>query len=458
MKSRSILSLLCFLAAICCHETQAQFTRAEAKIAMQCYNNEFYNQYGTYGGSFKAMYYANTSRNSRQDFWRELEAIETLIDAYNINNDADFKNKIRHLYHGIRDSYGLTWANNIYNDDIIWGALMAIRAYAIFNDGAMKDMAINNFNIVWNRGWDTSVGGGIWWTTAKTSKNACVNAPAAICAMLIYYATGDTSYRTKAQMIMDWMKSRLYDANSGEVKGAINSSGVITEGSRTYTQGCFIGAASELQKYFPSENWIALAVKATDYAKNVMSNTQGLLPDEYCGSDDCPGFKSIFARWVCKFVKDQNRVSSYGACLDYNAKEAWRYRNSKGLMWAQWWHRTPDGFLTSWETTSGISMMNCVFLYRAGSNVLREATDRVVAESKEDAFQVYPTMTSALLSIDASPALEGSNFDIKSSDGRNVRTVKWIGEPIDVADLPKGTYVIRVSNGHAKMVKKFIKE
>ena len=26
------------------------------------------------------------------DFWRQAEAIETLIDAYNINNDADLKN------------------------------------------------------------------------------------------------------------------------------------------------------------------------------------------------------------------------------------------------------------------------------------------------------------------------------------------------------------------------------
>lgn len=457
MKAKITLVLVC-LVMFTFQDLVAQFTRAEAKVAMQCFNNEFYNQYGTYGDSFKAMYYANTNRNSRQDFWRELEAIETLIDAYNTNNDADFKNKIRYLYHGIRDGYGLTWANNIYNDDIIWGALMAIRAYAIFNDGAMKDMAINNFNIVWNRGWDTALGGGIWWTTAKTSKNACVNAPAAICAMLIYYATGDTSYRTKARMIMNWMKSRLYDANTGEVKGAINTSGVITEGSRTYTQGTFIGAASELQKYFASENWITLANKATDYAKNVMSNAQGLLPDEYCGSDDRPGFKSILARWVCKFVKDQNRVAAYGSWLDYNAKEAWRYRNSKGLMWAQWWRRTPDGFLTSWETASGVSMMNCVFLYRTGNNVAREATESVLAAETNDLeIRIFPTITKGTLSIDASPVLKGNNFEIKGTDGRSIKTVRWTGEPIDVTELPNGMYFIRPSNRHGG-VGKFIKE
>ncbi|WP_221409760.1 glycoside hydrolase family 76 protein [Pseudochryseolinea flava] len=360
---------------------------------------------------------------------------------------------------GIRDGYGTTWPNNIYNDDIIWGALMAIRSFAIFNDGAMKDMAINNFNLVWNRGWDTALGGGIWWTTDKTSKNACVNAPAAICAMLIYYATGDTSYRTKARMIMNWMKSRLYDANTGEVKGAINAAGVITEGSRTYTQGCFIGAASELQKYFASENWIALAVKATDYAKNVMSNAQGLLPDEYCGSDDCPGFKSIFARWVCKFVKDQNRVSSYGAWLDYNAKEAWRYRNSKGLMWAQWWRRTPDGFLTSWETASGVSMMNCVFLYRTGNTVSREATEELSADNERiNVFSVFPTRTSSLLTIETSPSFQRGPFQITAADGTPVRTIKDHHNPIDISNLANGLYFISIQQGGGKVVKKFIKE
>src|SRR5436190_4903384 len=68
--------------------SRSQITRADAKLAMQCYNNAFYNQYGTYGPSYKAMYYGNTYRNSRSNFWWEVESIETLIDAYIISNDA----------------------------------------------------------------------------------------------------------------------------------------------------------------------------------------------------------------------------------------------------------------------------------------------------------------------------------------------------------------------------------
>ncbi|THU30736.1 sugar transporter [Niastella caeni] len=336
-------------------------SKGEALLAMQCYNNAFYHQYGTYGPSYKAYYYSDVTHTGRMDFWKQAEAIETLIDAYTINNDTDLRNKMVYLYNGMRDAHGLLWSSNIYNDDIIWGALMCIRAFQITNDGGMKDMAKNNFDLVWSRAWDTNLGGGLWWTTANNTKNACVNAPAVICAIYLYQATGDASYRNKAKMIMDWMISKLYVAGTGEVKGAINAAGTITEGARTYTQGTFIGACNLLHSYYPSNNFKAMAVKAMDYTKNSMCNAQGLLPDEY-DTEDCQGFKSIFARWACQFVRDQHYQSTYADWLNYNATEAWKYRNSSGLMWAQWWRRTPDNYVNSFETTCGVAMMNGVWL------------------------------------------------------------------------------------------------
>jgi predicted alpha-1,6-mannanase (GH76 family) len=342
--------------------SSVQPVKSEALLAMQCYNNAFYNQYGTYGPSFKAYYYSDVNHTGRMDFWKQAEAIETLIDAYTINNNADLRNKMVYLYNGMRDAYGLLWSSNIYNDDVIWGALMCIRAFQITNDGGMKDMAKNNFDLVWNRAWDTNLGGGLWWTTANNTKNACVNAPAAICAMYLYQATGDAGYRDKAKMIMDWMVSKLYNAGTGALAGAMNAAGTITEGTRTYTQGTFIGACSLLHNAYPSNNYKAMGAKAMDYTKNSMCNAQGLLPDEY-DNEDCQGFKSIFARWACKFTHDQGYQSTYASWLNYNAAEAWNYRNSNGLMWGQWWRRTPDSYVNAFETTCGVAMMNGVWLF-----------------------------------------------------------------------------------------------
>src|SRR5947208_16846156 len=56
-------------------------TKAEALLAMQCYNNAFYHLYGTYGPSYKAYYYSDVTHSGRMGFWTQAEAIEPLIDA-----------------------------------------------------------------------------------------------------------------------------------------------------------------------------------------------------------------------------------------------------------------------------------------------------------------------------------------------------------------------------------------
>jgi predicted alpha-1,6-mannanase (GH76 family) len=340
-------------------------TKAEALLAMEVYNNHFYNQYGTYGSSYKAYYWKDDNHTGRMDFWTQQEAIETLIDAYNINPSVDLKNKITYLYNGVRDGYGLLWSNNIYNDDIVWGALMCVRAFKITNDGGMLDMAKNNFNMMWNRAWDTtSLGGGLWWTTDNQTKNTCVNAPAVICAMLLYQATGDVSYKTKAKQIMDWMVLKLYDASSGEVKGAINKAGTITEGALSYTQGTFIGACDLLRSSYPSINYLAMGTKAMDYARSSMCNTAGGILKDENGIPDTQGMKSIFARWATFFVKNTGTASNYGPWLDANAAQAWSIRNSQGLMWNIWGTRTTESVRNAFETTCGVAMMNGIYNYR----------------------------------------------------------------------------------------------
>ena len=340
-------------------------TKSEALVAMQVYNNHFYNQYGTYGPSYKAYYWKDDNHTSRMDFWTQQEAIEMLIDAYNINPSTDFLNKIQYLYNGVRDGYGLLWSSNIYNDDVTWGALMCIRAYHLTNDGGQLTMAENNFNMMWNRAWDTTaLGGGLWWNTNNNTKNTCVNAPAVICAMLLYQATGDTTYKNKAKMIMDWMVSKLYVASTGEVKGAIIPDGTITEGALTYTQGTFIGACDMLRTYYPSVDYLGMGKNAMNYAMaHLCITANGILNDEN-GTADTQGMKGIFARWACQFVAHTGTSSTYGSWLDFNAAQAWSIRNSSGLMWNTWGTRTSDTqVLNAFQTTCGVSMMNNAYLY-----------------------------------------------------------------------------------------------
>lgn len=340
--------------------------KSDALLAIQVYNNHFYNQYGTYGPSYKAYYWKDDNHTGRMDFWTQQEAIEMLIDAYNINPSTDLKNKISYLYNGVRDGYGLLWTSNKFNDDVVWGSLMCVRAYKITNDGGMLTMAKNNFDMMYARAWDTTVlGGGLWWTTDKTSKNTCVNAPAVICAMLLYQATGDATYKTKAKLIMDWMVSKLYVTSTGEVKGAIIPNGTITEGALSYTQGTFIGACDLLRADYPTVDYLGMGSNAMNYAKASLCITAGGILNDENGNADTQGMKSIFARWACQFVFHTGTVSTYGAWLDFNGSQAWSIRNSNGLMWNTWGTRTSDTqVLNAFQTTCGVSMVNNIYDYR----------------------------------------------------------------------------------------------
>lgn len=345
--------------------TLAIATKSEALLALSSFDNKFYNQYGTYGPTYKANYWFDQAKSRRMDFWTQAEAIEMVIDAYNVNPTTEYKNRIQYLYNGMRDAYGTVWSNNEFNDDVIWGSLMCLRAYDIWNDGGMLTMAQQNFDLVWARAWDTNLGGGLWWKTDKQSKNTCVNAPAIICAMKLYKATGNTSYRDKAKLLMDWLVPRFYVASTGEVKGAMNTSGQIYEGALLYTQGTFIGAANELRPYYSTPDYRAMGLKAMDYASASLSKSPGGILQDEDGTLDTQGGKSIFARWACIFVKDTGTAGTYGPWLDANATQAWSIRNSNGLMWNLWGTRTSDTEnLNSWRATGGVSMMLNLYRFR----------------------------------------------------------------------------------------------
>ena len=154
--------------------TLAVVPKSDALLALTSFDNKFYNQYGTYGLTYKANYWFDQAKSRRMDFWTQAEAIEMVIDAYNVNPTPEYKNRVQYLYNGMRDAYGTLWSTNEFNDDVIWGSLMCLRAYDIWNDGGMLTMTRQNFDLVWARAWDTNLGGGLWWKTDKQSKNRAV--------------------------------------------------------------------------------------------------------------------------------------------------------------------------------------------------------------------------------------------------------------------------------------------
>jgi hypothetical protein len=317
------------LAAICTLSCAigAHAVGPDKTLAMDCYNNAFYNSNGTF-------YNTNTHTTGNQ-FWHYAEEIELMEDAAAVN--SKYSGAVTALCNGFIATYGTDWSGNTFNDDILWACI----AFARSGNATFKSYALSNFNKVWARAYDTNVIPGLWWTTAKTSKNACVNGPGAIAAYLLGNTTAANTLWTGFLS-----NSRVCDLSKYRIADNISSGGVVGWAEFTYNQGTLIGAATLLGHR-------AEAKKAIQETQSALC-TNGILNIEGTGTNDAAGFKGIFARWAGKYATGD---STFNIWLDTNANQAWAERNSSGQVWANWFSRTSDGTIYSWECSSGAAMI-----------------------------------------------------------------------------------------------------
>ena len=339
---------------------QAQSPSSSTRdLAFNSYNNYFYI---SNGGN---AYYKDSTTNSARvpDFWHNAEMIEAAEDAYDRTGNAGTATLVTALCNGFISQYGTNWSSNIYNDDLLWAAIAFARAKVITGNDTFGQIGANNFNTVWYRAWDTTLGGGLWWTTAKTSKNACVNGPGAIAAMLFYRMGYGSNYLNQAQQIYNWERSHLFHTADGKVDDHQDANGALNGWAFTYNQGTFAGAAALLQQTVGGSTYSSDARLAILWTKNNLTGqtVAGILNDEYGANDghnDGAGFKGIFARWACKWIR-LSGSTEFNSWMQQNANAAWNYRNSSGVTWGQWWHRTSDTLTTSWECSDALAILQC---------------------------------------------------------------------------------------------------
>lgn len=361
--NKRILTTGAVSAALALAPLAIALTTTEKGLAIDSYNNKFYVLSGSNG-----YFVVDTNRGvpDRSQFWRVCEEIEAVEDAYDRTGSTAYKTMVGQLLNGLNNVVSGTtdfasW--NEYNDDVMWAVIALTRGFEITGNHSFLDQAQWQFNSVWSRGWDNVLGGGIWWRADKQTKNACVNGPAAIAAMLLARNTVNTGYRAQADQVFNWLRSTLVNSSTGQVADHIQSDGTKIWWAFTYNQGTYAGAATMLYQNTGSTTYRSNASSAVTWAKNNLTGQHiaGILNDEYDssgGNGDPVGFKGIFARWAAKYANAANDTT-IKSWLTTNANTAWSYRNSNGVMWGQWWQRTPDGYLTSWECSSAVAMTQC---------------------------------------------------------------------------------------------------
>jgi predicted alpha-1,6-mannanase (GH76 family) len=331
----------------------AKAAATRARVAIDSFDAAFYTVRNGKG------HFRETARGGRAMFWKQAEMMEMVEDAYERSGDPTYKRMIRELHRGVVSRFGSDWRRDHFNDDVMWMVIAFLRAYRITGDKTFRSEAKQNFDHVYARARSTDFGGGLWWTTDRHEKNACVTAPAVIAACLLTEAGGDRSYLRKAVALFDWLDSTLYDPDSGAVYDHVcrapAGGGIATDRSTyTYNQGTFIGGADLLRRETGNIAYYYDAIAAFQYTRDDLT-VDGILKSEGSGADG-GGFKGIFARWATRFA-DDNGVTTFDRWLDRNADTAWSHRNARNLMGENWAVPSRWALLHSFDCSSAVVMM-----------------------------------------------------------------------------------------------------
>jgi len=323
------------------------FTSADADTAVNAYLKAFVLTTGD-----TAFIKGDQNENGGDPgFWQEVEEIEGIEDANDRAHGA-YNDQVTALLNGFRKAHGTDWSDNIYNDDIAWAVIAYTRGYQATRITAFRTIAKDNFDRMFARAWNPDKGA-LYWTTKNTSYNSCIECPAGIAACLLSKALGDRSYQAKARNLLAWEKANLFDASTGAIWDAVNTSGKIGTWSSAYNQGTFVGLANFLGD-------VDSAKLAADYTRDHLGkpatgSSVRILPEYGAGGDNNSGLNSIGLRWISRFMKERHRESAYLGWLQTNANTAWSIRRTAdNLSWCQWLQPTPDGILHSWDCINSV--------------------------------------------------------------------------------------------------------
>jgi predicted alpha-1,6-mannanase (GH76 family) len=261
-----------------------------------------------------------------RSWWQSAVALSTLETYEQATGDRSYGFAIPAAFaRSARSDF-----ENAYNDDTGWWGLAWLQAYHLTRSRraqAKRYLAMAETDASYmHRSWDGECGGGVWWTTARTYKNAITNEVfLELTAWLHNSIPGDTKYLRWARAEWAWFAR----------SGMINGSGLVNDGldaqcannhqtTWTYNQGVILAGLAQL--YRATGNAGQLREAETIARAAITHLTVNGVLREPCSEPGCgrrPGdvqsFKGIFARDL-KVLAVTARTSAFNSFFETQAQ------------------------------------------------------------------------------------------------------------------------------------------
>lgn len=275
-------------------------------------------------------------------WWQSAVALSTLETYEQATGDSSYEIAIPVSF----AHYSRRGFENAYNDDTGWWGLAWVQAYELTRSRASQAsgylaMAQTAANYI-HKSWDGKCGGGVWWTTARTYKNAITNEIfLELTAWLHDSIPGDTKYLRWARAEWAWFRS----------SGMINGSDLVNDGldrqcannhdtTWTYNQGVILAGLARLYQATGNAGQLREAETLARAAIRHLT-VRGVLHEPCavfkCGPNpgDVQSFKGIFTRDL-KVLAVTARTSQFNSFFTSQARSVEdrdTRRHQHGFLW-----------------------------------------------------------------------------------------------------------------------------
>jgi predicted alpha-1,6-mannanase (GH76 family) len=282
-------------------------------------------------------------------WWQGAVALSTVEEYQQATGDTEYSYAITNAFN---DNESGNFEDS-YMDDTGWWGNAWLTAYQMTGESQYLQMAETDANYI-HQYWDDTCGGGVWWNTSKTYKNAIPNELfLELTAGLHNAIPGDTTYLSWANAEWSWFSG----------SGMINSGNLVNDGltssctnngetTWTYNQGVILGGLAELYQATGNTSLLAAAEKIANAA--ILGLSSGGVLVEPCEPSSCDtdeqSFKGIFA-YNLKYLSEVAGTTAYASFFENQARsiEA-NDTNSSNQLGLQW--TGPVDTLTSYSQAS----------------------------------------------------------------------------------------------------------